>query len=279
YHYEFTVIPIENEKLTGLVQLNMYTYVIQVENGILMLFQLKMLWGKVQPPVKVPLSDLEIRPFDKERDNWREVKQLAFITYTETNPKMVKAWLSKPWKLGAILLVSSLLFLSGYMLISLVFLIGAWLLAFAILMKHLNNKFTHKQKDYNNFVNYWTTDPRRCLWVAFHNGTLVGTVGVQENEDKTKGELVRMSVNNNYRRNGIAEALVNVLLKWCEENNYKQIHLGTTEYQPGAVKFYFKMHFEMFGTIEYFMGPKILDFRVLVHLFSLNLPRDNITEQ
>jgi len=88
------------------------------------------------------------------------------------------------------------------------------------------------QKDNGNF------------WIASVENSVVGTIALLD-IGNSRGALRKMFVHRHYRGKeyGIGQALLNNLLAWARQNNFKEILLGTTEKFIAAQRFYEKNGF------------------------------------
>ena len=103
--------------------------------------------------------------------------------------------------------------------------------------------------------------PNRNFWVAEINSIIVGCVAVTtpEDNDSNECELVRMSVDENYRKLGIASKLIQILENWSKEHNYNKIRLTTLSKMFPAIQLYEKNGFiieknEEIDLIKYDLG-------------------------
>jgi ribosomal protein S18 acetylase RimI-like enzyme len=74
-------------------------------------------------------------------------------------------------------------------------------------------------------------------------GKIIGMIGVRPNSQREKAEMLRLYVNKNYRRQGIATALLNKVIGFCQNSNYKELHLTVTSWNKEALQFYSKYEF------------------------------------
>nr|WP_294943944.1 GNAT family N-acetyltransferase [uncultured Mucilaginibacter sp.] len=82
------------------------------------------------------------------------------------------------------------------------------------------------------------------FWGAFHNGELVGTIGIIAIGNNA-GALRKMFVRKEYRGKelGIAQLLLDTLIAYCEQNQINAIYLGTVDMLKAAHRFYEKNGF------------------------------------
>ncbi|HTD92548.1 MAG TPA: GNAT family N-acetyltransferase [Chitinophagaceae bacterium] len=89
------------------------------------------------------------------------------------------------------------------------------------------------QKDHGNF------------WLVEENEQLVGTIALIDIGNNEVG-LRKMFVAASHRgkEKGVAQALMNEVLKWCREKKISAIYLGTIDIMKAAHRFYEKNGFE-----------------------------------
>lgn len=78
--------------------------------------------------------------------------------------------------------------------------------------------------------------------LAIHKEKLIGTGALIYNGET--GQIVRMSVDKNYRNLGIGKKLLDGLIKHALESNTKKIIVETTKHWESAVNFYKKYGFK-----------------------------------
>jgi GNAT superfamily N-acetyltransferase len=84
---------------------------------------------------------------------------------------------------------------------------------------------------------------KSCMWVAEHEGKIVGMIGAipsTKYDPEEYVELVRMSVSSKCRKMGIGSRLIKVLEDWAVEQGYKQVNLYTLQAMFLAVALYEK---------------------------------------
>jgi len=98
------------------------------------------------------------------------------------------------------------------------------------------------QKDNGNF------------WVAVIDKKVVGTIGLLH-IGNSRAALRKMFVHKDFRGKeyGVGQSLLNTLLDWAKQNNFKEILLGTTEKFIAAQRFYEK---NGFSEIDKHLLPK-----------------------
>jgi ribosomal protein S18 acetylase RimI-like enzyme len=89
-------------------------------------------------------------------------------------------------------------------------------------------------------------DENACLWVAEHEGQIVGLVkiAIRETRDipvlvpRQYAEIGTLAVAQNYRRRGIGRALMETAERWASERGIDQIELSVWEFNDQARAFY-----------------------------------------
>ena len=79
--------------------------------------------------------------------------------------------------------------------------------------------------------------PGSHFWVAERSGAIVGMVGVQRVNDE-EGELRRMSVAGDSRRQGIGRRLLETVEDFCRGHGYSRVALSTVVHLEPAVSMY-----------------------------------------
>ena len=93
--------------------------------------------------------------------------------------------------------------------------------------------------DIKNIPAYYQKTNSENFWLAIdENDEVVGTIGLNDCKNGN-GELQRMCVRKDVRRQGIATKLLAELLKFAKEKLYKTIYL-TTVNEPGAKHDFYK---------------------------------------
>ncbi|CAH1787715.1 unnamed protein product [Owenia fusiformis] len=224
-----------------------------------------------KPLIKVNKDEVEIRLFDPKKDNWKEVRNMAFTPFTETTPKILKDLLFHPILSSVIAILAGVLYqMKGSLWNPFIFVVGIYPTLYFFLLWRIPESEMSKQVDYNKFVEYWT-DFTHPLWLLFHKGGLIGSVGLKELDVDTRGELVRLAIATDYRRNGLAKMLVNTVIEYCEKYKYNDLILATSAYQTEAMKLYEKSGFTLYEkTKVYFIKPI---FGVDVNCYRIKFPR------
>ena len=99
-------------------------------------------------------------------------------------------------------------------------------------------------------------------WVVETEDGLVAMMALQRVDDRM-GRLRRMRVTTEWRRRGVARALLDAAVEFCRDAGYSRIILDTTEQQTDAHRLYERYGFTRTG--ERMLGP----FRVFDHEMTL----------
>lgn len=84
--------------------------------------------------------------------------------------------------------------------------------------------------------------PNNKFWVATDRNKVIGTIGIVKLNNKNI-VLKSMFVDKLYRGQGISNLLLDTLLHWVIQNEYKQIYLGTMTQFTAGQRFYEKNGF------------------------------------
>lgn len=90
---------------------------------------------------------------------------------------------------------------------------------------HIKNK---------NFIN---------AWIILNNKKIIGSICYCE-RSKEIAEIKTVYINNEYRRCGIGKLLVDTVVNYIKQFNYKSIYVATSDYFKNAMRFYKKYGFE-----------------------------------
>ncbi|XP_054247422.1 putative N-acetyltransferase 8B [Indicator indicator] len=108
--------------------------------------------------------------------------------------------------------------------------------------------------------------PNSCFWVAEAKGTVVGMVAVTPPEDPaergTALELKRMSVNKDYRGQGISKALCGEVLRFARARGFGAVVLSTSMVQVAAQQLYEGQGFKKVGASSPSLLAAILCFQI-----------------
>ncbi len=97
--------------------------------------------------------------------------------------------------------------------------------------------------DIDDIETVYMNCPGNHFWVAeLDDGRIVGMVGVQHHEEGA-GEIRRLRVTDEYRRQRIGTRLVETALKFCQENGYLKITLDTFMDRDPAIRLFEKFRF------------------------------------
>lgn len=95
--------------------------------------------------------------------------------------------------------------------------------------------------------------PSGSLIIAYWNNLPVGTVALQALAEAGVCEMKRLYVQANYRKYGIGEALVKVILDDAKKLGYTKMKLDTLERLKAAIALYLKNGFSI--TTAYYHNP------------------------
>ncbi|KAK2034721.1 acetyltransferase [Colletotrichum zoysiae] len=107
--------------------------------------------------------------------------------------------------------------------------------------------------DLETFQQTFVDHPQGAYLVARSGGKLVATVGYQEYDHRhqlgleTEGivEVVRLYVDPDWRRGGLASKMVATLVETAEEAGIRQLYLHTHPFLPGAIQFWTRQGFTL----------------------------------
>lgn len=82
------------------------------------------------------------------------------------------------------------------------------------------------------------------FWGAFADGELVGSIALVKFDERA-GAIRKMFVKKEFRGKelNIAQHLLEVLIRFCQENEINDIYLGTVDVLKAAMRFYERNHF------------------------------------
>ena len=104
--------------------------------------------------------------------------------------------------------------------------------------------------DLADIPGHYLGEPGSHFWVAENDGAVVGIVGVQRRSDD-EGELRRMSVAANARRQGVGLGLLQTVEDFCRESGYKRIRLTTVSPLTAAIAMYRRFGYRFTGEESY----------------------------
>jgi len=104
----------------------------------------------------------------------------------------------------------------------------------------------------NPYEHYVLGDKKAGFWVARTNNETVGTVAIYPVETEPNvAEAFRVSVDDRYRRLGIAVLLMEHAEKRATEQGYSTMMLQTTEYLLAAHRLYESMKYDLVKNLQY----------------------------
>lgn len=86
--------------------------------------------------------------------------------------------------------------------------------------------------------------PTGALFIAFYNGVPVGCIALQPLQEPHTCEMKRLYVAPDYRKLGVGDALVKILLQEAQSLGYATMKLDTLERLQAAIQLYQKFGFE-----------------------------------
>lgn len=92
---------------------------------------------------------------------------------------------------------------------------------------------------------YKYSAPTGALFIAYYNAIPVGCIALQPLQEAQTCEMKRLYVAPDYRKLGVGDALVKVLLQEAQSLGYTTMKLDTLERLQAAIKLYLKFGFEM----------------------------------
>ena len=121
-----------------------------------------------------------------------------------------------------------------------------------------------KQPELQVYVKDFGTQAADCGFVAEHDGKIIGASWSRIMNDyghiDDKTPSLALSVLKDFRRRGIATALLEKLLARLAEKNYKRVSLSVQKENSAAVALYLKLQFEIIDERdeEYLMIKKLI---------------------
>ena len=99
-------------------------------------------------------------------------------------------------------------------------------------------------EDHSFFAQFNKIDALRNVVVAYYNGRPVGCGAVKAYAHEV-GEIKRMYVRPEYRKQGVASRILQELENWAYELNFKEVILETGKAQPEAIGLYTKSGYQL----------------------------------
>ena len=108
-----------------------------------------------------------------------------------------------------------------------------------------------EQPELQVYIKDFGTFSADCCFVAEHNGKIIGACWARIMNDyghiDDETPSLALSVLKNFRRRGIATALLENILARLAKKNFKRVSLSVQKENSPAVNLYRKMHFEIIG--------------------------------
>ncbi len=111
---------------------------------------------------------------------------------------------------------------------------------------------------------YFAPEAQGGFWVAIRNNEIAGMIGVQRADDSV-AEVRRLRVRPQYRRQGVATALMSHAIRFCREHDFLKVVLDVRVERIAAIQLFEKFGFYL-SRINDHQGRKTLDF--FVDLYS-----------
>jgi ribosomal protein S18 acetylase RimI-like enzyme len=96
-------------------------------------------------------------------------------------------------------------------------------------------------------------EPKGCILLAYWHNEAAGCVALQPLKEEKVCEMKRLFVRSAFRKKGIADKLVTMVLDEAKEKGYKKMVLDTLERLQPAVELYKKFGFET--SSAYYANP------------------------
>ncbi len=97
--------------------------------------------------------------------------------------------------------------------------------------------------DIDNIEQVYMKSPGNHFWVVTaDSGDVVGMLGVQHHESGV-GEIRRLRVAQDHRRKGLGTALMEMALRFCQQNGDVKVTLDTVMSKDDAVPLFERFHF------------------------------------
>ena len=96
----------------------------------------------------------------------------------------------------------------------------------------------------------YNIDQIKDVFLMYDGERAIGSIALWYHDDKTC-EIMRVFVEEDYRGQGIAGQLVNMVLELAVEKGYKDIHLRTWSSTPYSLRAYEKLGFHMIKSYQY----------------------------
>lgn len=118
---------------------------------------------------------------------------------------------------------------------------------------------------YNFFENYSSEKDR--LWFAESNGRMIGAIAIV-GHSAVRAQLRWFIIHPAFRGIGLGRTLLNEAMKYCNEKEYKNVFLETTEEQKTAIRMYMNAGFKKVAEQENnIWGKKLVE-----QTYELELP-------
>ena len=111
---------------------------------------------------------------------------------------------------------------------------------------------------------YFSPEAQGGFWVATQSDHVAGMIGVQRMDDSV-AEVRRLRVRPQFRRQGVATALMSHAIRFCREHDFLKVVLDVRVERQPAIQLFEKFGFYL-SRVNDLQGHKTLDF--FVDLYS-----------
>lgn len=110
--------------------------------------------------------------------------------------------------------------------------------------------FTEWEENILKFENEFYKNNKGNCWIAVNESEdVVGTISLRK-INKSRAEIKNLYIHSDFRKQGIAQKLLNNLTDFARDNEYKQLQLDTYSEFDKAIKLYEKNGFIREDTID-----------------------------
>ncbi|MCE5038737.1 GNAT family N-acetyltransferase [Staphylococcus auricularis] len=119
-------------------------------------------------------------------------------------------------------------------------------------MVYNQGEYAPSKTDAIDHLEYFITSPANAIFVAEHNGELVGyTIVTTESLERTKHEAkVTLGVIRHYRERGLGRALINSVEAWCTNHQIRRIEVSVVPENTTAVDMFKDAGFKIEGELR-----------------------------
>ncbi|XP_003413619.1 putative N-acetyltransferase 8B [Loxodonta africana] len=131
--------------------------------------------------------------------------------------------------------------------------------------------------DMSDITKMYLSEQGSYFWVAESEGQVVGTVGCLPSKDSTMErkqlELLHLSVASEHRGQGMAKALVRLVLQFARDQGYSEVVLTTGAVQYSAVGLYQSLGFQKVHEFFLTMSCRLVDLSAIRFIYHLPSPQ------